>query len=255
MSSTENTLAELQGALPMSSTENTLAELLRKEYEQRIVVDRLRREVYQQTDPSASPVLLEELNKAEQQLQAVEQQRSTAQEQRPKQWVDSGHNERDNTSRLGSTGLQAKVHLNMAHVPTSICHLLDRNDQPLITCEVTAAKTSVGKATRRVRSFRTSKATRLKRSILSRCRSTRHNLQATAHPVPDRGSKRSTSSRERRCTCWWKTWTAKSESPHVPDWLPGPHRSPQRGRRTRYRADWLDLSHYCGAWVTPHATR
>ncbi len=49
----------------------------RREYALRISVDRLRRQVYQQTDPSAAPELMEELAKTEQELRAAEQQRIT----------------------------------------------------------------------------------------------------------------------------------------------------------------------------------
>ena len=62
----------------MSDVQNRLAEIRQKEYQLRLVVDRLRREVYQQADPSASSERFEELAKAEQELEAVEEQLSAA---------------------------------------------------------------------------------------------------------------------------------------------------------------------------------
>ena len=59
---------------------DNLEKLRTQEYEQRLVVDRLRREVFQQTDPTTSESLLDELTKAEDELEEIEQQRAEAQE-------------------------------------------------------------------------------------------------------------------------------------------------------------------------------
>src|SRR5512147_1349012 len=126
-------------------------ELRRREYGLRTNVDRLRREVYQQTDPSAALELLEQLAKAEEELDTVEQQRITTQEQDP----DSGLilDTKDTSTRRGpeTTGLEAKIYLNMAQVPTSICHLLDAAITPLLTCAVKATTVIERKPKRRIR--------------------------------------------------------------------------------------------------------
>lgn len=135
----------------MAPTTNDLVELNRKEYEVRTNVDRLRREVYQQTDPSSAPELLEELAKAEEDLQAVEQERIVAQELDPNSGLIL--DTKDTSTRRGSetTGLEAKVYLNMAHVPTSFYHLLNMASTPLLTCTVRATKRLENKPKRRVR--------------------------------------------------------------------------------------------------------
>lgn len=135
----------------MSSSSNDQAELRQHEYELRTIVDRLRREVYQQTDPATSPGALEELATAEKELSDVEEQRMLAQRQDP----DSGLIlETKNTSaRRGpeTTGLEAKVFLNMAQVPTSFYHLLDLAKTALLTCTVKATRRLEDKPKRRVR--------------------------------------------------------------------------------------------------------
>ena len=135
----------------MPPTTNDLVELSRREYELRTIVDRLRREVYQQTDPSAVPELLEELAKAEEDLQAAEQQRIAAQELDPNSGLIL--DTKDTSTRRGSetTGLEAKVYLNMTHVPTSFYHLLNMASTPLLTCTVRATKRLEKKPKRRVR--------------------------------------------------------------------------------------------------------
>jgi hypothetical protein len=133
----------------MSTPQNSYTELRQREYEQRLIVDRLRREVFEQNDPSADPNLLEELNKAEQTLQDLEQQRIAVQD--PASGVILDTTEAKKRRGLGTTGLQAKAFLKMAHVPTSICHLLNRDDNPLLTCELIAARTTGRQDRRRVR--------------------------------------------------------------------------------------------------------
>lgn len=130
---------------------NNLVELRQREYELRIIVDRLRREAYQKPDPSEGSKLLEELAKAEEDLQAVEQQRIALQEQDPASGLIL---EVKGTSRVrgsDTTGLEARVYLNMAHLPTSFYHVLDVANNPLLTCTVRAVKRIANKPKRRVR--------------------------------------------------------------------------------------------------------
>lgn len=132
----------------MPSVEEKLAKLRQEEYEISVEVNRLRREVFGQADPSSSPDLLEELAKAETTLHGVEEQISTALED-----ADSGLilDSKQESRRRGeeTTGLEAKVHLRMAQLPTSFYHLLVSEKDPLISCEVYAAEEN--ESTRRVR--------------------------------------------------------------------------------------------------------
>jgi hypothetical protein len=115
-----------------------LEELRRKEYELRTTVDRLRRRVFGQTDPNASPELSNQLDK----LAAAEDKRIAAQEEDG----TSGQlvNFRSTSSRRGlkTTGLEVKVNLRMAYVPTAIYHLFDVGQTPLISCEVYVSEES-----------------------------------------------------------------------------------------------------------------
>jgi hypothetical protein len=136
----------------MSDPADDLEELQREEYEQRTLVDWLRREIYgQHTDPASRPELLEELAKAEADLTQAETRRSAAQHQDPNSGLILDTSKDPPKDRgAETTGLEAKVHLNMAHVPTSFYHLLSAESTPLLTCEVTATK-RLGAPKRRVR--------------------------------------------------------------------------------------------------------
>jgi len=129
-------------------SKKTLAELIQQEYDLRLVVDRLRREVFQQPDPSASPELLTELADAEEKLDAVEKQRAAAQAGDPKSGLILDTEKTTGLLGAQTTGLEAKVHLRMAHVPTAIYHLFDQTQHPLVSCEVRNAS---GTKTRRLR--------------------------------------------------------------------------------------------------------
>ena len=126
----------------MPATADQLIELRREEYERRTLVDRLRREIYgQHANPALVPGLLEELAIAEADLEQAEGRRSEVQRKDP----NSGlilTTTRDAPTHRGAetTGLEAKVHLNMAHVPTSFYHLLSAEHTPLLTCTVEATR-------------------------------------------------------------------------------------------------------------------
>jgi hypothetical protein len=142
-------------------------DLQRQVYQQRLEVDRLRREVFGQADPSADPALLEALAQAEAVLDALEgQQAALGQDPTAGLILDAGEPERAPIMRglgdlatppsgarrgLSTTGLQAKIFLSMAQVPTAIYHLLDRQENPLVICEVTAARGRSAATRRRVR--------------------------------------------------------------------------------------------------------
>jgi hypothetical protein len=135
----------------MPPQEQTLAELRRQEYNQRIIVDRLRREVFQQTDPVASTALLGELTQKEKALKEIEAQRAAVQAKDAQSGLILDTADATTMRGRDTTGLEAKVHLKMAHVPTAICHLLDREQNPLIACQVKAVRTADRRTKRRLR--------------------------------------------------------------------------------------------------------
>lgn len=131
--------------MPPANDLNTLRE---NEYRLRIEAARLRREVFEQPDPAASATLLEELLAAEKMLAGAEKLRAEAQAQDP-QNNGTVFSRRTTNEMLGpeTTGLDARVQLRMAQVPTAIYHLFDPDENPLVSCFVD----NVSHETRRLR--------------------------------------------------------------------------------------------------------
>ena len=117
---------------------STLDELRKQEYQLRQRAERLRREVFQQADPAGGEVLFDELQAAEQALGEVQKALAEAQADDPQSGLLAKLGRVGKAQVLGAdtTGLTAQVHLRMAQVPTSIYHLLDRDVDPLVSCEV-----------------------------------------------------------------------------------------------------------------------
>jgi hypothetical protein len=134
----------------MSESEAVTA-LRRKEYEQRLVVERLRRTVYEQPDPSASPQLLSELAVGEVALNEARAALAAAVASDGKGGVVVDTQRGTTTRGAATTGLEATVRLGMLHIPTAIYHLLDPERNPLVICKVTAKKVTVKATRRRVR--------------------------------------------------------------------------------------------------------
>src|ERR1700680_4654899 len=101
----------------MASSERALGAVRRKEYTLGRLVDRLRREVYEQVDPSASPDRILRLTAAAHALRDAEEQRAAIQRQDPASGllIDTQNVARRRGSE--TTGLDAKVYLKMAHLP------------------------------------------------------------------------------------------------------------------------------------------
>ena len=113
-----------------------LAVLREREYARRLAVTALRREVYGHADPSSAAGLLDALDRAEQELSAVERERAQAQAADPSSGLilQAGTAAGQHEIRgPGTTGLEATATLRMAQLPTSIHHLLDRTRHPLVT--------------------------------------------------------------------------------------------------------------------------
>src|SRR5215218_1640915 len=125
------------------------AMLREQEYRQRLEVERLRHSVYEQTDPTATRNLLDQMMAAEKALSLVEKQREQLQEE--DKTIGEGLLVNTTTvSKLAgqdTTGLEAKIELRMAQLPTAICHLFDPQTNPLVSCSVS----NRSNRTRRVR--------------------------------------------------------------------------------------------------------
>lgn len=110
------------------------------EYGLRRRVSQLRREVFQQNDPAASLGLLDELLHAEDELLAVEKQRIALQEADPTRGRILETLDRASMRGAETTGIEARVFLKLAHIPTSLIHLFEPAVTPLITCSVKATR-------------------------------------------------------------------------------------------------------------------
>lgn len=107
------------------------AALSSAQYRARLRVNTLRRSVFEQDDPTSSADLLTALQDAESALATLEWQ-PDADDDPPE--IEDG--DRFEIRGEQSTGLVATVDLRMAQLPTSVYHLFDRADHPLVTCTV-----------------------------------------------------------------------------------------------------------------------
>lgn len=132
-----------------------LKDLRKLEHQQRLEASRWRRLLYEQSDPSAAQDLLDQLLQAEEKRAATEKERAAAQADDPQASGLILDNRKKEIATLGieSTGLEVEVRLRLAQVPTSICHLLDPEQNRLLSCQVKYAAKLPGKESdiRRVR--------------------------------------------------------------------------------------------------------
>src|ERR1041385_1085291 len=115
------------------------ATLREQEYRQRLEVERLRRLVYEQTDPTATKDLMDQLVAAEKDLSLLETQREQVQaaDKTISEGVLVNTKTTSNLAGAESTGLEVVIEQKMSQLPTAICHLFDPEMNPLVSCTVT----------------------------------------------------------------------------------------------------------------------
>jgi hypothetical protein len=121
-------------------SEDALAKARLAEYRQRRRVELLRQQLYAQPDPSQSSELSQALRQAEEVLYRLEKERQ-AKEGGKRQGVlldTGGAGEKPGGIMLGpdTTEIDAQVLLRMSHVPTGIVHLLHAERTPLVTFSI-----------------------------------------------------------------------------------------------------------------------
>jgi len=231
---------------------NDLATLREQEYRQRLEVDRLRRVVYEQADPNATG-LLQQLVAAENSLSLIEQERATAQA------ADDSKTSEGlivNTKTVGklagkeTTGLEAKVNLQMAQLPTAICHLFNPETHPLVTCVVT----NTSDQTRRVRvscAIQNYSAQAVETKELKRNQPETFKLLPTL--FPERARRVTELTRATLNVLVEDLDNGKVEIQKTsPIWLLARTTAPLAVRDPA-SGQWNDLSMYLGAFVTPNA--
>jgi hypothetical protein len=112
-----------------------IIELRQQEFDARQLVRELRRAVFEHDDLDAIPKLAE----AERNLQTLSDSRVAAENK-----AGAGHGQviavKQDTNLLGAntTGIEVKVDLRMAAVPTAIVHIFDAKTQPLVSYRITS---------------------------------------------------------------------------------------------------------------------
>jgi hypothetical protein len=237
----------------MNVANDSLATARLAEYRQRRKVALLRQRLYAQPDPSASTKLTNALMKAEAELHRVE--KALRQQERVKGrgvLLDTGE---EGTKPGGilmgrdTTGVDVQVLLRMSHVPTGIVHLLDAERTPLVSFAIKY----VGRTHVRLRltslvegysahavdtvELKTDGSVEIRQLptfFADRLESIREMTRATLHiKIDDLDGK------------------TEQEST-FPIWLLA-RTSAYNGVEDPSNGEWVDLSPYYGAWVTPNA--
>jgi hypothetical protein len=235
-------------------SDDELAKARLAEYRQRRKVELLRQRLYAQPDPVTAPGLAQALMEAEAELHRLEQAlQQQVQTEGRGVLLDSGEGgEKPGGIMLGAetTGVDAKVLLRLTHVPTGIVHLLDARRTPLVTYRLRY----VGREYVRLRlsSFVEGYSARAVDTI--ELRSADEPLEI--HQLPTFFSHRLQPIREMtRATLHividdldGKT---EQESTFL-IWLLA-RSSAYNGVEDPATGEWVDLTMYYGAWVTPNA--
>jgi hypothetical protein len=235
-------------------SDDALAKARLDEYRQRRRVELLRERLYAQPDPVAAPELAQSLMEAEVELHRLEKAlREQVQTQGRGVLLATGEEgEKPGGIMLGAetTGVDAKVLLRLTHVPTGIVHLLDARRTPLVTYRLQY----VGREYVRLRlsSFVEGYSARAVDTI--ELRPADEPLEI--HQLPTFFSHRLQRIREMtRATLHIviDDLDGKTEQESTfPIWLLA-RSSAYNGVEDPTTGEWVDLTMYYGAWVTPNA--
>jgi hypothetical protein len=232
---------------------DALAKARMAEYRQRRKVELLRQQLYAQADPGTSSELTKALMKAEAELHRLDKAlREQEQVKGRGVLLDTGdQGEKPGGIMMGkdTTGVDAKVLLRMSHVPSGIVHLLEAERTPLVSFNIKY----VGRKPVRLRliSFvegysasavdtvemktdESAEIPQLPTFFADRLEPIREMTRATLHiKIDDLDGK------------------TEQEST-FPIWLLA-RTSAYNGVEDPSDGQWVDLSPYYGAWVTPNA--
>jgi len=232
---------------------NALAKARLAEYQQQRKVALLRQQLYAQPDPSASPQLMQTLMDAEEELHRLEKERS-AKEPTEGQGVllDTGdEGEKPGGIMLGAdtTGIDAQVLLRQSHIPTGIVHLLNDDETPLVTFHI--SYTGDEHARLRLISFVEGYSAQAIDTIeLFFDQSVEINQLPTF--FPDRIQPVTEMTRATLHIRIDDLDGATEQQSTFPIWLLA-RTSAYLGVADPATGDWVDLTPYLAAWVTPNA--
>lgn len=232
----------------------TLGELKLAEYRQRRKVQLLHKRLYSQPDPTqATDFGGETLAQAEAELRSLEKQRREMEAKAGKGVLvdlkDSAKKAGGEMMGADTTGIDAQVSLRMSHVPTGIAHLLDVKQNPLVSYKLKYLGNKYARL--RLISYvdgyssqavdtvelvgKNSEATvdQLPTFFPDRLNKVNELTRATLHIQIDDLDKKT----ERQST--------------FPIWLLA-RTSAYNGVEDPATGEWVDLSYYYAAWVTPN---
>ncbi|NLS78007.1 MAG: hypothetical protein GXY76_12175 [Chloroflexi bacterium] len=217
---------------------------------QQRVVESLRRLIYAQPDPTASAELLQKLQEEEEKLHQLE-----SAEQRPAPGggvlLEAQVGGKHAGDLLGgtTTGIEATVLLRQSHVPISVVHFLDPQDKPLVTFRVKYLGDEYARL--RLTSFVEGYSAQAINTV-----ELLDDQEVEIHQLPTFFPDRLRSVTElTRATLHVRIDDldgATEQHNTFPIWLLA-RTSAYLGVQDPATGEWLDLSPYLGAWVTPNA--
>jgi hypothetical protein len=230
-----------------------VTKLPEQEYHKRNEVSRLRRELYErelyEQTPANLEALVQALQEEEKELAALRQRvADEADDQESGIVVDT----RTTPKHLGveTTGLEVQVYLRVAQLPTAIGHLLNQDHHPLVTCKVRNARKEV---TRRLRitSFIEGFSTRAIDTVELKAYK-EHEFDQLPVLLPERVQTLNEMTRA-TLNIMLEDLDGRVElHKTAPIWLLAKTTAPLAVRDPKTE-QWLDLTPYFGAFVTPNA--
>ena len=205
--------------------------------------------VYSQADPAGNANLLARLAEAEAKLGALRRELASVLTNEPKQSIEQESLSRGRFLGDQTTGLKVECTLKMDPLPTGAYHLMNPETAPLLTVQVENTSREIrricvkshleGLSAQTVRTIeiepRKSATLNLQPTLFpERARAMTEIQRATLHVIVEDLDGRVESHNTYSITCLARTASFNAV------------RNPETG-------EMLDLSHYYGAWVTPHA--
>lgn len=227
-----------------------LTHLEQQAYEARLSVNRLRREVYSQPDPASSESLNADLRAAEVALRKIERQIEAA-TNREKSGVIFKRGMTPGLLGPETTGIDSRIQLRMAQVPTATCHLFDPDKTPLVTCWVQNVRPNEKKRLRVGAYVDGYSATALATVELSAGKEHTFNLLPTFFPERIRSVNELTRA---TLNVLLEDLDTRMTEVHTtyPIWLLARTTAPL-AVYDPMTGGWQDLKRYLGAFVTPNA--
>lgn len=236
----------------MSEDELTQAKLA--EYQQRRKVELLRQELYAQPDPSASPEILQELFQAEKELWLLEEERIALEGASGRGLlIAPGEAGSVIGAEIGgsgaSGGIEAQVLLRMSHVPTGIVHLLSLDESPLVTFRIhyTGERAVRLRLTSYVEGYSAQTVDTVE--LLTGDFVEKHQLPTF---FPERLETVTEMTRATLHICIDDLDRRTAQESTFPIWLLA-RTSAYLGIEDPATGEWIDLTPYLAAWVTPNA--